>query len=167
MMHAIDSAVRFGRVDTAPAVSHSCLSEALTLQRGNCLRVGIGLALCGTRKMRRTPLCATAEQTALPRERGRPLRRRGAHKHLASHAGGPAQHHLGTTVGFFCSGQHPTSAEHSASLVAASPPLAPALSSVLFPLPSRLLSLSAFGRWLVARPSPGALRSALRPLPRS
>ena len=45
-----------------------------------------------------------------------------------------------------------TSAEHTASLTAVSRPLQPAPSSVLLPHPSLLLSLSTFGRWLVARP---------------
>ena len=47
---------RFDRIDTAPVVSLTAASsEALTFQRRNSLRVSIGLALCGTRKMRRTP----------------------------------------------------------------------------------------------------------------
>ena len=45
---------------------HSCVSEAATFQRKNYQRVGFGLALCGTRKMRRTPMRMPAEQPALP-----------------------------------------------------------------------------------------------------
>ena len=147
-VRAIDSAVRFCRVDTAPVVPLTVASsEASTFLRRNCLCVSIGLALCGTRKMRRTPVRAPAEQPALPQMRGRPIRRGSAHKHLALHAGGygacrdygPAPYRgycwflsaLASILAKLCLAitlsRSITSAEHSANLAAASTTLAPAL----------------------------------------
>ena len=96
-VRVIDSAVRFGRIDTAPVDSLTAASsEALTLQRRNCLRVSIGLALCGTRKMRRTPMRARAEQPAPTRAWSSVTARE-----VTLPAATTGQHRLGTTVGFF------------------------------------------------------------------
>ena len=144
-VRAIDSSVRFGRIDTAPVVSlsRSCFSEDFMFQRRICLRGGIGLASghgrCGARR------CARLR----PRVCGRPSRRGSALKHLASHAGcyGACRDYgaappwdkcwfLSVLAGILAAiklclaitlSRSITSAGHSASPAVASPPLAPAL----------------------------------------
>ena len=68
--------------------SHGCLFRGFDVSTQELSARRQWVALCGTRRMRRTPMRAPLEQTALPRERGRPLWRGSALKHLASHAGG-------------------------------------------------------------------------------
>ena len=187
-VRAIDSAVRFGRIDTAPVVSLTVASSGALKQRKEMsARWHWACPLWDTEDAAQADARA-CEATNSP-TRAWPLRRGSAHKHLASHAGvygacrdygaAPSRDncwflfalaHILAAIKLCVAitlSRSTTSAEHPAGLAVASPPQAPAPSSVLLPLPSRFLLLSTFGRWLVARPLRRALRPAFRPLPRS
>ena len=102
--HAIQRAAKLITLPTETSLSRLPRSR-LTIPLWNCLRVGIGLALCGTWSRAGGLRRACLRSSLLAAEHGRPVQRGSALKHLASLARATvtcrytAQRRLGTAVG--------------------------------------------------------------------